>query len=122
MPAEGTFDEVVHAPQRLRICAMLSAAHKVEFAVLQEQLGLSKSALSKHLSQLAEAGYVTQERTLRDSRNRLWLSLTDAGATAYAGHVRALREIVTGPVIDPGTDSGAAEGPVAAGEVVRGGL
>jgi DNA-binding MarR family transcriptional regulator len=93
------FDEVVHAPQRLRICAMLSAAQAVEFGVLQERLGLSKSALSKHLSHLVDAGYVTQERAVRNGRSRLWLSLTRTGARAYAGHVRALQEIITA---DPG--------------------
>ena len=88
------FDEVVHAPQRLRICAMLSAAEKVEFGVLQEHLGLSKSALSKHLTHLTEAGYVSQRRAVRDSRSRLWLALTPEGTRAYAAHVRALREII----------------------------
>ena len=89
------FDEVIHAPQRLRICAMLSAAHKVEFSLLQDRLEVSKSALSKHLSHLAEAGYVRQDRAVRDSRSRLWLSLTPAGARAYAAHVRALQQIIT---------------------------
>lgn len=90
-----TFDEIIHAPQRLRICAMLSAAHKVEFSLLQDRLGMSKSALSKHLSHLAEAGYVRQDRAVRDSRSRLWLSLTRTGAGAYAAHVRALKQIIT---------------------------
>lgn len=95
MPAEAPgFDELVHAPQRLRICAMLSAAHKVEFGFLQDRLGLSKSALSKHLAHLIEAGYVGQDRAVRDSRSRLWLSLTAEGVRAYSGHVQALREIV----------------------------
>ncbi|WP_456600613.1 transcriptional regulator [Blastococcus sp. SYSU DS0616] len=93
------FDEVIHAPHRLRICAMLSAAQKVEFTVLQEKLGISKSALSKHLSQLADAGYVTQEKAVRDARSRLWLALTSEGSRAYRGHVRALKEIVAS---DPG--------------------
>jgi DNA-binding MarR family transcriptional regulator len=88
------FNEVIHAPQRLRICAMLNGAQKVEFAVLQHQLGLSKSALSKHLTLLVEAGYVRQERALRNSRNRLWLSLTPDGALAYSAHVQALQQIV----------------------------
>lgn len=88
------FDEVIHAPHRLRICAMLSAAQKIEFSVLQQQLALSKSALSKHLTQLAEAGYLTQTRAVRDSRSRLWLSLTKAGTRAYQAHVRALEEII----------------------------
>jgi len=90
-----TFDEVIHAPQRLRICAMLNAAQRVEFSLLQDRLAVSKSALSKHLSQLAEAGYVRQDRAVRDSRSRLWLSLTPTGARAYTAHVRALQQIVT---------------------------
>ena len=95
MAHEGpVFDEVIHAPSRLRICAMLSAAHQVEFAVIQDRLALSKSALSKHLSQLADAGYVQQERAVRDSRSRLWLSLTSEGARAYRAHVQALRQLM----------------------------
>ena len=39
-------------------------------------LDISKSALSKHLSALADAGYVEQRRAVRDTRQRLWLSLT----------------------------------------------
>lgn len=88
------FNEVIHAPQRLRICAMLNGAQKVEFRVLQDQLGLSKSALSKHLALLVDAGYVRQERALRNSRNRLWLSLASDGALAYSAHVQALLQIV----------------------------
>jgi DNA-binding MarR family transcriptional regulator len=93
---DGTarFDDVVHAPQRLRICAMLSAARRVEFGVIQERLGLSKSALSKQVAHLVDAGYVTTERGVRDARSRLWLGLSPAGETAYAAHVRALRAIV----------------------------
>jgi DNA-binding MarR family transcriptional regulator len=87
-------NEVIHAPQRLRICAMLSVADKVEFGLLTEHLGLSKSALSKHLTQLAEAGYVEQRHALRDSRRRLWLALTPEGRRAYSGHVQALRRII----------------------------
>ena len=97
MPAEApAFDEVIHAPHRLRICATLAAAQKVEFGFLQDRLGLSKSALSKHLSHLSDAGYVSQDRAVRDARSRLWLSLTPDGRRAYASHVRALQEIVGG--------------------------
>lgn len=95
MPSDApAFDEVIHAPQRLRICAALSSAQRVEFGFLQERLGLSKSALSKHLSQLTDAGYVTQHRAVREARSRLWLALTPQGKRAYTSHVRALREIV----------------------------
>jgi DNA-binding MarR family transcriptional regulator len=95
MPPEApAFDEVIHAPQRLRICATLSAAQRVEFGFLQDRPGSSKSALSKHLTLLAEAGYVRQDRAVRDSRSRVWPSLTPEGAHAYSAHVQALQQII----------------------------
>lgn len=93
-PAEGGFDEVIHAPVRLRICAALDHAREIEFGALLRMLDISKSALSKHLSVLADAGYVEQRRAVRDTRQRVWLRLTDAGRSAYRGHVAALQRIV----------------------------
>src|SRR5690348_3721560 len=58
--AEDGFDHLIHAPVRLRICAALDPVREVEFGALLTLLDLSKSALSKHVSVLAEAGYVTQ--------------------------------------------------------------
>lgn len=88
------FDQVIHAPVRLRICAALAAVREVEFGTLLTLLGISKSALSKHISVLAEAGYVEQLRAVRETRQRMWLSLTESGRTAYHGHVAALHRIV----------------------------
>ncbi|MFJ7341425.1 transcriptional regulator [Streptomyces sp. NPDC101110] len=88
------FDNLVHAPNRLRICALLDTTGEAEFAVLQEQLGLSASALSKHAGALIEAGYVEQRKAVRDTRQRVWLRLTPQGHKAYHGHLAALRAIV----------------------------
>ena len=46
------------------------------------------------LSTLEDAGYVHIDRPLRDRRRRVRARLTAAGATAFQGHVAALREIV----------------------------
>jgi DNA-binding MarR family transcriptional regulator len=88
------FDELIHPSTRLSLVALLAAADWAEFAFLRDQLGLSDSALSKQLSTLEEAGYVHIERPLRDRRRRVRARLTTAGATAFQGHVEALREIV----------------------------
>jgi DNA-binding MarR family transcriptional regulator len=88
------FDHLIHAPNRLRICALLDAAGEAEFAVLQEQLGLSASVLSKHAGALIDAGYVEQRKAVRDTRQRVWLRLTAQGRKAYQGHLAALRAIV----------------------------
>lgn len=89
------FDETIHSPNRLRICAALSAARQVEFAALLEGLGVSKSLLSKQLKVLIDAGYVTLERKpQRIGRPRTWVGLTSAGRKAYRRHVAALRAII----------------------------
>lgn len=88
------FDELIHPSTRLSLVALLAAADWAEFAFLRDQLDLSDSALSKQLSTLEEAGYINIERPLRDRRRRVRARLTTAGATAFQGHVAALREIV----------------------------
>ena len=91
---EDGFDHVIHAPARLRICAALDPVREIEFGAMLTLLDLSKSALSKHISVLADAGYVAQRRAVRDTRQRVWLRLTDTGRAAYRGHVAALQRIV----------------------------
>ncbi|MDA4888509.1 transcriptional regulator [Streptomyces sp. MS2A] len=95
-PLDG-FDTTIHAPHRLRICALLEGAGEAEFALVQNQLGLSASALSKHVTVLMDAGYVEQRKAVRDTRQRVWLRLTRQGRTAYQGHLAALRAIVEPP-------------------------
>ncbi len=94
-PAAGGFDNLVHAPNRLRICALLDTAGEAEFGVVQEELGLSASVLSKHAGALIDAGYVEQRKAVRNTRQRVWLRLTPRGREAYHGHLAALR-VITG--------------------------
>src|SRR6185312_9461463 len=56
--AEPRFDELIHAPTRLSIVALLATADWADFTFIRDTLGLSDSALSKQLSALEEAGYV----------------------------------------------------------------
>ncbi len=92
---EPAFNEIVHAPQRLRILAMLDAiSGEVEFAALRDALGVADSVVSKHLKVLAEADYVSIRKATTLGRQRTWVKLTAHGADAYAAHVAALREIV----------------------------
>ncbi|RFU85982.1 ArsR family transcriptional regulator [Streptomyces triticagri] len=88
------FDGIVHAPNRLRICALLDTAGEAEFGAVQEQLGVSASVLSKHVTVLMDAGYVAQRKAVRATRQRVWLRMTSEGVAAYRGHLAALRAIV----------------------------
>lgn len=92
------FDELIHAPHRLRAMATLAAADSVDFATLRDLLGVADSVLSKHLKALQEAGYVTlDKRTGLGGRTRTWVRSTPEGRTAYEAHVAALRELFDHP-------------------------
>jgi DNA-binding MarR family transcriptional regulator len=88
-------DPVIHSPNRLQICALLSPLERAEFRVLREELGVSDSVLSKHLSELESAGYVRLRKDVVGGRRRTWASLTAAGRQAFASHVRALQHLVS---------------------------
>lgn len=93
--AKGAFDEVVHAPNRLQICAMLSSVAEAEFGVLRDGLGVADSVTSKHLKVLADAGYVTISKSRGSGRARTWVSLTPSGRKAYQAHLDYLRELAS---------------------------
>ena len=88
------FDELIHPSTRLSLVSLLAAADWADFAFLRDELALSDSALSKQLSSLEDAGYVEIERPVRDHRRRVRARLTPTGASAFDGHVAALRSIV----------------------------
>ncbi|WP_168582601.1 transcriptional regulator [Gephyromycinifex aptenodytis] len=93
-PPTPCFDEIIHAPHRLRLCVLLSPVESAAFATLRDELDLADSVLSKHLKVLSEAGYVTLDRPVgQGGRPRTWVRITDAGRAALAGHLAALHEL-----------------------------
>jgi DNA-binding MarR family transcriptional regulator len=87
-------DDVIHAPTRLGIVALLAANQVVEFAIVRDHVQVSDSVLSKQVSTLEGAGYVKVKKGYVGKRPRTWLSLTKAGRTALEGHLAALNQIV----------------------------
>lgn len=84
------FDDLVHAPLRLRLCASLSPVQRAEFPFLRDALQVADSVLSKHLKVLGEAGYVEIDRCSKAGRCHARVALTKEGRKAYVGHVAAL--------------------------------
>jgi DNA-binding transcriptional ArsR family regulator len=87
------FDAAFHAPARLQIGAVLSKVDEAEFARLKSIADVADSVLSKHLSALAEAGYVSLRKAALDGRQRTWVRITSNGRKAFASHVAALRRL-----------------------------
>ena len=88
------FDKIIHAPNRLQICAFLVQLEEAEFQLLRDELAVSDSVLSKHIKSLEEAGYVAPVKRTDFGRQRTWLSLTSKGVDAYTAHVKELKRIV----------------------------
>jgi DNA-binding MarR family transcriptional regulator len=88
------FDPVIHAPNRLQICALLSAVDSAEFATVRDAVGVSDSVLSKQVRTLQEAGYISVRKAPLGSRTHTWLALTKSGRSAFDAHVAALQQIL----------------------------
>ncbi len=83
-------DPHLTAPKRLAALGILSAAKKVEFGYLREQLQLSDSDLSKQLKVLTDAGYATSNRTGKGKTRTSWFEITSRGSQALSAHAVAL--------------------------------
>lgn len=87
-------DPLIHAPARLQVVTTLSAVSEAEFATLRTALKVSDSVLSKHISALADAGYVRSRKGVQAGRRTTWIELTGAGRKALREHVAALRQLI----------------------------
>ncbi len=87
------FDDVIHERSRLQLCGLLAPVVEAEFATLRAEVGLSDSALSKHLRALEAAGYLTTRRVTHGGRTRTLAALTEVGRHAFCGHVAAIQRL-----------------------------
>ncbi|MGJ0203937.1 transcriptional regulator [Leucobacter sp. gxy201] len=98
----AAFDDLIHSPVRLRICALLRRTDEVEFAVIRDTLEVSDAHLSKNLKLLADAEYLRLRKESSpgsgDARKRTWVALTAAGRDAVEGHLAALARIAGEPL------------------------
>lgn len=92
----ASFDELIHAPNRLKICSFLAPTGSVEFQVIRDMLQVSDSVLSKHIRHLENAGYVKQHKGSANGRKRSWVYLTTTGRKAFKNHIKALQKLIEG--------------------------
>jgi DNA-binding transcriptional ArsR family regulator len=83
-------DPVIHAPKRLAAMALLVNAEFATFTFLKEQLGLADSDLSKQMSALESAGYISITKKGRGPGSVTSYRVTRAGLHAYRRHRAAL--------------------------------
>ncbi|WP_432557445.1 transcriptional regulator [Granulicoccus sp. GXG6511] len=89
------FDPVIHPPKRLAAMALLDASEGADFSFLRDHLHLSDSDLSKQMSTLQAAGYVTIHKSGRGRGSSTSFTITKNGRAAYRRHRRALTALLT---------------------------
>ena len=94
--ARARLDDVIHSPVRLSVVAALAATEEAEFAAVREAVQISDSTLSKAVTVLEGAGYVSVRKGYVGKRPRTWLAITSAGREALRAHLAALRAIAGG--------------------------
>lgn len=87
----SALDPVLTAPKRLAALALLNAVESVDFSYLRTRLGLGDSDLSKQMTALGEAGYLTVTKSGRGPGATTTYAITADGRTAYRRHREALQ-------------------------------
>lgn len=90
----ASVDRVIHAPPRLMLMAILTAAESADFLYLQRETGLTKGNLSANLSKLEEAGYIEIDKTYRGKIPATLCRLTEPGRAAFRAYRRQLKKIL----------------------------
>lgn len=93
----GGLDSVIHAPKRLAAMAVLAGAPTASFRFLKDYLQISDSDLSKHMSALEAAGYVSTTKNGHGRGATTTYAMTRHGRNAYTTHRDALRALLDGP-------------------------
>lgn len=89
-------DDALLTPLRFSVMAALRTDAEIDFATLRDLLETDDSALSKAISTLSAAGYVSVRKGFVGNRPRTWLTATGVGIAAMRIHVAALQAIAAG--------------------------
>lgn len=83
-------DPVLLHPGRLAICSALMDVEEASFRALATATGATDSVLSRNVTSLKDAGYVSVSKDYRREDGRTWVTLTDAGRAAMNDLITAL--------------------------------
>lgn len=93
-------DDLLQNAVRFSIVAALDRAGTLGFKEVRDAVEITDSALSKHVSALEVAGYLSVGKTFAGKMPRTSLTLTRAGRTAWSAHLTTLREIAGAPLAE----------------------
>ena len=88
-------DRIFHEKARLGIVtSLVSQGDGLGFSELKALCGLTDGNLSRHLQVLEEAGFVRLDKSFEGRRPHTNCRLTEAGRSAFAAYLDALRQVL----------------------------
>jgi DNA-binding PadR family transcriptional regulator len=96
MPELPELNSVIHGKLRLALLSLLAGVEQAEFTWLRARTGATDGNLGAQLLKLEEAGYVAVEKKFVERKPQSIYRITEAGRTALAEYVDALKQLLRG--------------------------
>lgn len=94
MPELPELNPVIHGKLRLALLSLLAGVEEAEFTWLRVKTGSTDGNLGAQLQKLEEAGYLKVKKRFVDRKPQTLYRMTEAGRTALADYVRALKALL----------------------------
>jgi len=87
-------DPLLHSQLRLSVMSLLMSVNSAEFTFLKEKTESTAGNLSVQIEKLAEAGYITVEKSFRGKRPLTTCRISRKGHKAFVDYVEALKQYI----------------------------
>ena len=87
-------DPLLHSQLRLSVMSLLITTTSAEFTFLKEKTQSTAGNLSVQLDKLADAGYISVEKSFRGKKPLTTCKITRKGLRAFEDYVETLREYI----------------------------
>lgn len=87
-------DPLLHSQLRLAIMSLLMSLESAEFTFLKEKTNSTAGNLSVQLDKLAEAGYITIEKSFKGKKPLTTCKVSKKGIKAFEEYVNTLKQYI----------------------------
>lgn len=87
-------DPLLHSQLRLGVMSLLISVESAEFTFLKEKTNSTAGNLSVQLDKLAEAGYITIEKSFKGKKPLTTCRITKKGIRAFEDYVNVLKQYI----------------------------
>ena len=87
-------DPLLHSQLRLSVMSLLMSVDSAEFTFLKDKTQSTAGNLSVQIEKLAEAGYITVEKSFRGKKPLTTCKISRKGHKAFVDYVETLKQYI----------------------------